>query len=97
MREREGNGTAPATVRSMDQQGRKEKRMSKLIALATLAAFGSLASPAFAAGEHSQQTRMKECNVKAKGKKGDERRQFMSACLSGKEDPVAKKVVAPKK
>jgi hypothetical protein len=40
---------------------------------------------------------MKECNVKAKGKKGDERRQFMSACLSGKEDPGAKKLVAPKK
>jgi hypothetical protein len=71
--------------------------MSKLIAHATLAAFASLASPAFAAGEHSQQTRMKECNVKAKGKKGDERRQFMSACLSGKEDPGAKKAAAPKK
>lgn len=70
--------------------------MSKLIALATLAAFASLASPAFAA-DHPQQTRMKECNVKAKGKKGDERRQFMSACLSGKEDPGAKKAAAPKK
>ena len=69
--------------------------MTKLIALATLAAFASLASPAFAA-EHSQQNRMKECNVKAKGKKGDERRQFMSACLSGKDD-LAKKVAAPKK
>ena len=69
--------------------------MSKLIALATLAAFASLASPAFAA-DHSQQTRMKECNVKAKGKKGDERKQFMSACLSGK-DVDAKKTAAPKK
>ena len=28
---------------------------------------------------------MKECNVKAEGKKGDERKAFMSACLSGKE------------
>ncbi|MEO7761660.1 MAG: PsiF family protein [Casimicrobiaceae bacterium] len=69
--------------------------MTKFIALATLAAFASLASPAFAA-EHTQQNRMKECNVKAKGKKGDERRQFMSACLSGK-DAAAKKVAAPKK
>ena len=72
--------------------------MSKLIALATLAAFASLAAPAFAA-DHPQQTRMKDCNVKAKGKKGDERRQFMSACLSGKDgakdalkDSAAKKV-----
>jgi hypothetical protein len=69
--------------------------MSKLIALATLAAFASLASPAFAA-DHPQQTRMKECNAKAKGKKGDERKQFMSACLSGK-DVAAKKAAAPKK
>jgi psiF repeat len=58
--------------------------MKKLIALAVLGAFAVGASPAFAA-EHSQQTRMKECNVKAKGKKGDERRHFMSACLSGKD------------
>ena len=57
--------------------------MKKLIALAVLGAFAVGASPAFAA-EYSQQTRMKDCNVKAKGKKGDERRQFMSACLSGK-------------
>ena len=68
--------------------------MSKWIALATLAAFASLVSPVFAA-DHPQQTRMKECNVKAKGKKGDERRQFMSACLSGK-DGGAKKVAAKK-
>ena len=68
--------------------------MSKLIALAVLAAFASLASPAFAA-DHPQQNRMKECNVKAKGKKGDERKQFMSACLSGKD--AAQKKSAPKK
>ena len=43
--------------------------MKKLIALAVLGAFAFGASPAFAA-EHSQQTRMKDCNVKAKGKKG---------------------------
>ena len=70
--------------------------MSKLIALATLAAFTSLASPAFAA-DHPQQNRMKECNVKAKGKKGDERRQFMSACLSGKDAAVKKTSATPKK
>jgi hypothetical protein len=69
--------------------------MSKLIALATLAAFAAVTAPVFAA-DHPQQTRMKECNVKAKGKKGDERRQFMSACLSGK-DATPKKTAAPKK
>ncbi len=68
--------------------------MFKWIALATLAAFTSVSLPALAA-DHPQQTRMKECNVKAKGKKGDERRQFMSACLSGK-DAGVKKVAAKK-
>ena len=68
--------------------------MTKFIALAALAAFASLASTAFAA-EHSQQTRMKECNVKAKGKKGDERKQFMSACLSGKDAAQKKPAAVP--
>ena len=69
--------------------------MTKLIAVATLAAFASLASTAFATDEHPQQTRMKECNVKAKGKKGDERKQFMSACLSGKDAAPKKPAAAP--
>ena len=33
----------------------------------------------------SQQTKMTECNKEAADKKGDERKAFMSACLSGKE------------
>jgi len=37
----------------------------------------------------AQQNRMKECNQKAGEKKGEERKSFMSACLSGKE-PEAK-------
>ena len=32
----------------------------------------------------TQQNRMKDCNAKADGKKGDERKTFMSSCLSGK-------------
>ena len=32
-----------------------------------------------------QQERMKVCNEKATGMKGDERKDFMSACLAGKE------------
>ncbi|MBV1774212.1 phosphate starvation-inducible protein PsiF [Burkholderiaceae bacterium DAT-1] len=30
-----------------------------------------------------QQQRMKDCNAQASGKKGDERKSFMSACLKG--------------
>ena len=77
--------------------------MKKLVALAALCAFAAGGSTAFAA-DHPQQTRMKDCNVKAKGKKGDERRQFMSACLSGRDgakdalkDSAAKKVALQKK
>ena len=73
--------------------------MKKLIALAVLGAFAVGVTPAFAA-DHPQQTRMKDCNVKAKGKKGDQRRQYMSACLSGKDavkDVSVKKVSMPKK
>ncbi|MDP1655235.1 MAG: PsiF family protein [Hylemonella sp.] len=32
----------------------------------------------------AQQDRMKQCNLDAKDKKGDERKKFMSTCLSGK-------------
>ena len=32
-----------------------------------------------------QNERMKACNEKATGKKGDERKEYMSACLAGKE------------
>ena len=67
--------------------------MKKLIALAALGAFVVGLSPAFAA-DHPQQSRMKDCNVKAKGKRGDERKQFMSACLSGKD--VAKEAAMKK-
>ena len=31
--------------------------------------------------QKKQQARMKDCNVKAEGKKGDERKKFMSECL----------------
>jgi len=50
-----------------------------------------LVSPVFAADNKTdkeptaQQLRMKECNQKAGGMKGDERKSYMSSCLSGKE------------
>jgi len=35
------------------------------------------------AAQKKQQERMKDCNARAEGKKGDERKQFMSSCLKG--------------
>ena len=55
--------------------------MKKLLALTLLGACAALATPAFAA-ENAQQERMKTCNAKATDKKGDERKKFMSDCLS---------------
>jgi hypothetical protein len=53
--------------------------MKKLLALAIVGAFAVAANPAFA---NAQQERMKVCNAKAADKKGDERKKFMSECLS---------------
>lgn len=39
--------------------------------------------------ETAQQNRMKECNAQAKGKSGDARKAFMSACLKGESPAVA--------
>lgn len=43
--------------------------------------------------KHTQQERMKSCNAEAKAKtlKGDERKAFMSQCLSNKPEPPVKK------
>jgi len=62
--------------------------MSKILTALTLAlfAFGG----AYAADKPmSQQEKMKACSKGATGKKGDERRQFMSACLKKGSDVVA--------
>ena len=71
--------------------------MKKLMALAITSAFVLAAAPVLAAdapkdatATNSQQQRMKDCNAKAGDKKGDERKAFMSACLSGKDAPPAK-------
>jgi hypothetical protein len=63
--------------------------MKKLLALAIAGVFAAAALPGYAA-DNPQQERMKECNAKAEGKKGDERKAFMSSCLSGKEAAPAK-------
>ena len=49
-------------------------------------------TPATTPAANPQQERMKVCNEKATGMKGDERKNYMSACLSGKEP--AKKLTA---
>ena len=41
--------------------------------------------PAAAPATNPQQERMRACNDKATGMKGDERKSYMSACLAGKE------------
>ena len=62
--------------------------MKRLLVLTIAGAFALAAGPAFAA-DNPQQARMKQCNEKAGDRKGDERKAFMSACLSGKEAAAA--------
>jgi hypothetical protein len=65
-------------------------RMRKLFALALFGAATVVAAPVFAADAPTpQQQKMKDCNAKAGDKKGDERKAFMSSCLSSKEAPAA--------
>lgn len=70
--------------------------MKQLLASVIMGAFAMTAMPAFAA-DNPQQMRMKDCNTSAKGKTGDERKQFMSACLSGKDAPAAPKMTQQQK
>jgi hypothetical protein len=77
--------------------------MKQLIAACALAlpflagqAFAQGSAPAAAApaAKNSQQDKMKQCNMDAAGKKGDERKAFMKSCLSDK--PMAAKPADPK-
>jgi hypothetical protein len=47
------------------------------------------AAPAAAKAKTPQQERMASCNKDASGKKGDERKKFMSECLKGGAAPAA--------
>ena len=49
----------------------------------SLAAGTTFAAEAPAKAVTPQQQRMKDCNVQATGKHGDERKAFMSTCLKG--------------
>jgi hypothetical protein len=59
----------------------------RVLAVASLLAFsaGAMAAPQAAAKKEltPQQQRMSTCNKDATGKKGDERKTFMSSCLKG--------------
>ena len=67
--------------------------MNKLLILVAACTFAATA-PAFAAdaaaAPNAQQEKMKACNAKAEGKTGDDRKQFMSSCLSSKPAAPAK-------
>jgi len=59
--------------------------VKNLLAALLAAAVGFVATPSFAADAakpNPQQERMKTCNAKAGDKKGDDRKKFMSDCLS---------------
>ena len=67
--------------------------MNKLLILLAASMFAA-AVPAFAAdtaaAPNAQQEKMKACNAKAEGKTGDDRKKFMSSCLSAKPAAPAK-------
>lgn len=65
--------------------------MKKWLAWALAGAFAVSVSPAFAA-ENAQQERMKTCNAKAGEMKGDERKKFMSDCLSKEKNSQQEKM-----
>jgi len=65
--------------------------MQKWLALALAGAFAAWISPALAEG-NAQQERMKTCNTKAGDMKGDERKQFMSDCLSKEKNSQQEKM-----
>jgi len=62
--------------------------MKKLIALFAMGLMFAVSAPVFAG---AQQNKMKTCNAEAKGKKGDERKAFMKACLSKEGAPATEK------
>lgn len=60
----------------------RDNNEDSMLKLAHLAAVGLLISFGTAQAQTAQQSLMATCNKEATGKKGDERKQFMSACLS---------------
>ena len=67
--------------------------MKKFLAMTILGLFAAAATPVLAA-ENAQQERMKTCNKEAGDKKGDDRKKFMSTCLSDKKKADDNKMAA---
>jgi len=67
--------------------------LKTILALIMVGALTTLTAPAMAA-ENSQQERMKACNQEAGDKKGDDRKKFMSTCLSNKKKASDNKMAA---
>ena len=67
------------------------KKLFALIAATCALSFSMAAQAADDAAKTGQQSKMKTCNVDAKGKgiKGDERKAFMKDCLSAKSEANA--------
>ena len=59
------------------------KPLFSVLALGLALSFGA-AHAADGEGKTKQQSKMKTCNVEAKGMKGAERKAFMKECLSNK-------------
>ena len=57
------------------------KKLLTLLALGMSLTVGVAHAADAAAAPSAQQSKMKTCNVDAKGMKGDERKKFMSDCL----------------
>ncbi|WP_235606631.1 PsiF family protein, partial [Rhodanobacter sp. FW510-T8] len=56
---------------------------------AAFAAAPASTAPSAAKPHSAQQQRMVDCNKQATGKKGDERKAFMSSCLKGQSTAAA--------
>jgi hypothetical protein len=73
----------------------KEIPVNRFLILAAACTF-AVAAPAFAAdtapspAQKAQQDKMAACNTKSEGKTGDDRKKFMSECMSAKPAPAAK-------
>jgi hypothetical protein len=67
--------------------------LKRILALLILGTFAVVAAPTFAA-ENAQQERMKSCNQEAADRKGDDRKKFMSSCLSNKKKDADNKMAS---
>ena len=69
--------------------------MKRLLSIALLGAFAAVCVTPALAAENAQNDKMKACNAKAKGMKGDAYKSYMKTCLS--DAPAAPAAAAPSK